>query len=54
MILPLWYCNKAVVDQPDNNVNTLKYYNDNCQQNCHDIGLLRVSREKNNGLISNW
>ena len=34
------------VEQSFNNINPLKYYNDNFQQNCHKIGPLRVSREK--------
>ena len=35
-----------------NNVNTLKYYIDNSQQGCHEIGLLRVLERENNVPIS--
>ena len=38
--------NKVVVAQSVNNVKTLKYYADNCQQSCHEIGPLRVLKRK--------
>ena len=33
-------------DQSHNNLNTLIYYTGNCQQNCHEIGPLRVLKIK--------